>query len=209
MKIRGYTEEQVQFLQENRTLPRRELTEKFNKKFNTNKTVLGLKSVCNNHGLYTGRTGYFTSETSPRWAKGLNKSEFKSHYSKESYASLVSNIQEKRKYHIGDTIIRHNIPYIVVSEEANKPWDDRVRVKARYVYEQQYGEIQNDDMVLHIDGDEMNCEIDNLVLLSQRYKPFFRWYHWWDLTGSALLAAIKFCELNELLKEDRNDNRRT
>ena len=184
-------------------MPRQELTDNFNKRFGTNKCLSTIKAVCNNHGLYTGRDGRFTSETSPRWQKGLSKSDFKSHYSEESYSRMTKKMlqmEQENRAQVGDTIIRHGIPYIVVSEEPNELWDNRIKNKARYVYEQYHGKIQNDDMVLHIDGDKMNCDIDNLIILPQRYKPFFRWHHWWDLTGSALVAAIKWCELNELVK---------
>ena len=206
MKIRGYTDEQVMFLQDNCALPRQELANRFNKRFGTNKSVGTLKSVCNNHGLYTGRDGRFTSETSVRWQRGLDKVSFKSHYTDESFARMTKKMLQMgqdNRAHVGDTIIRRGIPYIVVSEEPNELWDNRIKNKARYVYEQYYGKIQNDDMVLHIDGDKMNCNIENLILLPQRYRPFFRWHHWWDLTGDLLVSAIKWCELNELVKGAR------
>lgn len=206
MKIRGYTEEQVQFLQENCKMPRQELTDSFNKRFGTNKCLSTIKAVCNNHGLYTGRDGRFTVESSPRWQKGLSKSDFKSHYSEESYSRMTKKMlqmEQENRAQVGDTIIRHGIPYIVVDDTSDRKWDNRIVIKARHVWEQYHGKIQDNDMVLHIDGDKMNCDIDNLILLPQRYKPFFRWHHWWDLTGSALVAAIKWCELNELIKGAR------
>lgn len=49
---RNYTFEQLDFLRENRTMPRHELTDLFNAKFNENRTAAAIESYCNKHGIF-------------------------------------------------------------------------------------------------------------------------------------------------------------
>ena len=208
MKIRGYSDEQVQFLIDNHTIPRKELTERFNKRFGTNKSVTTLKGVCNRYGLYTGRDGRFTTESSPRWQKGLSSEEFKSHYSDESFGAMVNPmIKSNRQHKVGDEIERHGASYIVLSEESGVAWDKRIKSKAVCVWEEANGIIPEGYILVHIDGDLTNCELDNLRALPFSYIRQFRWMFngkWADAHPELKKSAIAVCDLLEVCKEARS-----
>ena len=198
-----YTQEQLDFLEQNyMTMQRKELAEAFNKKFGTDYAKTTITCLCNRHGWRSPIDGRFTSETSPRWQKGLDKDEFKSHYTEESLDRMTKPmIEGNRVHHIGDTVIWHNIPYVVIDETPNKPWSDRLMNKGRYVYEQAYGKLTDQDLIIHLDDDEMNCDLDNLALVKQSWRAEFIHNGWWHASAELKLAAIEYCKLKDAIKE--------
>lgn len=195
-----YTAEQEGFLRKHhfgRT--RKELTDLFNQKFRTNKTVLAIKSWCNNRGLHNGNDGKFT-EGNVSWQTGLSKKEYMKHFTNKSFARSIAALMDKRVHDVGDTIIRHGIPYVITRVEPNTPIDDRIKAKRRFVYEQAYGEIPEGHRIIQLDGDQMNCELDNLYCVPDKYIPVLNKNHWLTGNKDITLAAIKWCELFNALK---------
>ena len=64
-----YTECELSFVQSNKTLPRKKLTEKFNTEFDRELSVNHIKSLWQRNGWMTGRTGCFKKENKP-WNEG-------------------------------------------------------------------------------------------------------------------------------------------
>lgn len=200
-----YTQEQVLFLIENHHgMSRKELTEKFNATFNMSKSVLAIKSWCNNRGLYCGRDGKF-KEGHISWQTGLSKDEYKEHFTTESFKRSIVGISNKRIHKVGDTIIRHGIPYVIISVEPNTPIDERIQVKRRYAYEQAYGKIPKGHRIIQLDGNKMNCELDNLYCIPAKYIPFINKNHWLTDSREHTLTAIKWCELYYAIKPKGKD----
>lgn len=197
-----YTEEQLSFLESHyENMKRQELTDAFNEKFGTNYHRTTIINLCNRNGWRAKADGRFTSETSPRWQKGLSKDEFKSHYSDESFNRMTKPmIEGAREHHVGDVIIRHGIPQVIVSEDPRVGLDKRIIAKARYVYEQKYGKLPTRDMIIHLDGDVMNCDIDNLIRVKQKWRAEFIHNGWWHAPAEILKAAVKYCELRDAIK---------
>ncbi len=115
-------------------LARKELTKLFNEKFNTDKSVLAIKSYCNNRGFNSSNDGKFTSE-SIHWQKGLSKEEFKSHYSEESFKRMTRNacISNRRKKP-GDEVVKNGEVFVIVSDDISIPY-----VKKRVSNEGSFG----------------------------------------------------------------------
>lgn len=184
-------------------MSRKELTTLLNQKFETTFCVSTVKSWCvrNNISSPNG-DGKFTSETSPRWQVGLSKEEFKSHYSKESFYLMTKPMMESNiKYKIGDELIRHGAPYIVVNNEFGDGIDHRIKKKSIYVWEQCYGSVPKDSIIIHADNNKMNCDICNLRCIPSKYRAYFHHNDWWNAPKEIKDAAIKWCELYYTLKE--------
>lgn len=197
----AYTKEQEQFIVENfYGISRKELTERFNKKFNTNKSVLAIKSWCNNRGLNCGNDGRF-KDGNVSWQTGLSKEEYKSHFTKESYKRSIKPIIDKRVYEIGDTILRHGEPYVIISTDENVVLDKRIQTKRRYIYEKAYGKIPPKHRIIHLDGDKSNLELDNLYCIPSKYIPTINKNHWLTDSRDHTLTAIKWCELYYAIKK--------
>lgn len=73
--------------------------------------------------------------------------------------------------------------------------------KNRYIYEQHFGSIGADDVVIHLDGDTNNFDIDNLYCVNRRLTGPLANRKWWGLDREAKIAAIKLIELELSLKE--------
>lgn len=190
-----YTPEQEAFIFEFQALvSRKELTDAFNERFGTNKSVNTIKFWCQRRGLKGMSDGRFKNGHKS-WQTGLSGVEYRSHFTDETYSKSVSNIANKRVYKIGDEVLRHGIPHIVISVEPYVPIDKRYMSKRRYVWEQAYGSIPEGHRIINLDGDPMNCELDNLHCLPTKYVPIMNKNHWFTNSREHTLTAIKWCEL--------------
>jgi hypothetical protein len=199
----GFTAEQKDFMRQYAPeMSRKELAEFFNAFFGTAICLNTIKGWCARHKLPSPNgNGRFTSENHPRWQEGLSSEEIKAHFSEESFAKLLTPMLEANKKHkIGDEIIRHGVPYIVINEEYGHGIDHRIKLKSHYIWEQQYGEVPSDHMMIHLDNDPMNCEISNLRCIPKKYRSFLRHHDWWNAPAEVKDTALKWCELYYALK---------
>lgn len=200
----SFTVEQKEFLfQYGSQISRKELTELFNRHFNEERTLSTIKGFCNRNNIPSPNgNGRYTSETSPRWQKGLSKEDFKSHYTEQSFDNMTSPMRESNiKYSVGDEVIRHGLPYIVVNNDFGQGFDKRLRPKDAYVWEQYNGSIPNTHMLIHLDNDPMNCDISNLRCIPRKFRAFFCHNRWWKSEPEVKDTAIDWCKLYYLLKE--------
>jgi hypothetical protein len=210
VRLEIFTDIQKSYMQEHGPyMSRKDLTEKLNTQFNINVSVRQVKSWCYTNKIKSPNgNGRFTTETSPRWAKGLSNSEFRSHYTDKSFSNLISPmIESNKKYKMGDEIIRHDIPYIVINNDFGHGIDARIKRKSIYVWERQYGEISSKSMIIHLDNDKMNCNIENLMCIPTKYRPWFMHNSWWDAPKEIKEVAVKWCELYYALNENNLDRK--
>lgn len=200
----GFTEDQKKFMFEyGSKVSRKKLTSMFNDQFHTQAPYATIKSWCNRHGIESVLGDCkFSSETSPRWQSGLSKDEFRGHYSDESFDRMTCAMRESNiKYSIGDEVVRHGIPHIVVNDTFCKGYDYRLQKKDRYAWEHANGPIPEDYMIIHLDNDPMNCELNNLRCIPTKYRTFLAKNGWWDCDKELKVTVLKWCELFYEVKE--------
>ena len=200
----GFTEEQKNFMRKyGGTVSRPELTEKFNRYFGTSVPYNTIKGWCARNKIASPNgNGRFTSENSPRWQKGLSADEFKSHYTEESFRRMTEPVRESNiQYHIGDEIIRHGVPYIVVNENFGHGIDARIEKKDAHVWKQHHGGIPKDCMLIHLDNNPLNCDIENLKCIPKKYRAFLAHNDWWNAPPEVKITALLWCELYYSLKD--------
>lgn len=73
----------------------------------------------------------------------------------------------------------------------------------RYYWRQAHGEIPKGYQVVHLDHDKGNNSIDNLYCVSGKVVREMSKNQWWFDNPQLTLAAIKYCELHFLLKEQK------
>jgi hypothetical protein len=197
-----YSREQEDFLKENAPLmSRKELTQKFNETFGTNRTVSGIKGFCNSRGYNSSSTGRF-QDGHISWQTGLRGEDFKSHYTEESFQRGIEGMRQANKTRkIGDEIVIDGVPFIVTSLEYGVPFCDRRQPKRRVVWEQLHGEIPKDHCVICLDGNPMNCDPSNLYCMPIRFRPLLSKNNWWFGNAELTLTAIKWCELYYAINE--------
>lgn len=158
MKIFNYTDEMREFLQNN-TYGRgnAELTELFNKEFNTNINIGRIKSYKKNHNLSSGLTGRFPKGNIPhnkgtkgKCAPGCEKTWFPKGHIPANYKPIGSERLSKRGY------------VEIKTRDANR-WEP----KHRFIYAREYGVIPKNHIVVFLDQNKNNFHIDNLKLVSK------------------------------------------
>ena len=200
----GFTDEQKQFLMDHGSVvSHKKLTAMFNAQFGTNVCYSTIKAWCNRHDIHSPiGDGKFTSETSPRWQKGLSKEDFKSHYTEDSFDRMIRNMCHSNiKHNVGDEVNRHGKPHIIVNDEFGKGYDHRIQTKDRYIWEQTYGEIPEDHMIIHLDNDPMNCDISNLRCIPTKYRSFLAKRGWWDAPVELKETILEWCKLFYTIKD--------
>lgn len=154
-RVRMCTPEQKELIAKwYKKLSRKDLTEKFNSEFGKNITVGQMTAFLKNHNIKSGRTGYYKEGLSPhnKGTKGLmkpNKTSFKKGQKAFNYKPIGTE--------------RINVEgYLEVKTEDPSTW----RLKQRHVWEQNNGTIPKGYNVRFKDGDKLNCEPENLLLVT-------------------------------------------
>lgn len=161
-----YSDEEHQFIIDNvEGITLKELTKRFNKKFNLNvtenaitnrKNILGLRS-----GIVGGRfeKGHIPSNKgkkgsmSPEQYEKCKATMFKKGNIPANHRPIGSERIDKRD---GSILVK------VKDGQLQKNWMS----KSRYIYEQAHGKIPAGHKVIFADGDHSNFDLDNLILVS-------------------------------------------
>lgn len=164
-QYRLFTDEQVEFLRkEYRGRSVTELRAVFNEKYGADMTWQQIKTAVHGRGITSGRTGCFEKGHKP-WntgTKGLtsaNKTSFKK-----------GNIPPNRKP-IGAERICSQDGYILVKVAEQNPhtgFPTRYKHKHVHIWERDHGPVPEGMIVAFRDGDKLNCDDpDNLMLITR------------------------------------------
>ena len=156
-KILRYTKEQRKFIEDNvKGRGNKELTDLFNKEFDTNFSVEKIKAYKYNHKLSSGLTGRF-EKGQESWNEGKkcpqikNKTSFKKGNVPVNHRSVGSVRVNADGYH-----------YTKIEEP------DKWELTHRLIWEQHYGEIRKDQCVIFLNGDKSNLDVTNLAVIERR-----------------------------------------
>jgi hypothetical protein len=164
-RLRIFTETQIRFLRDNypgRSL--RDLAGLFNLVFNDTKTVLQIRSAVHNRGITSGRTGYFPKGNKP-WNAGT-RGEGLTGRNKTTFEK--GNIPPNRKPLGSERITRDG--YIEIKIGQRDPYTGfptRYRLKHVHIWEEANGPVPAGHCLIFADGNSLNCEPGNLLLVSR------------------------------------------
>lgn len=159
-----YSEAEDKFLIENvKGISLKELTDKFNQRFNIN---LSESSIANrkvklhlSSGITGGQfqKGHTPANKDRKWNEYMPKEKqkncLKTAFKKGNIPHNHRNVFEERLDKNG---------YIEIKVKEPNVWQQ----KQRYIYEQYYGKIPKNHKVIFLDGNNRNFNIDNLKLVS-------------------------------------------
>jgi hypothetical protein len=160
-----YTEEQVQFLRDNyqgRSVA--ELTALFNERFAAGKTEKQIKAFVSNRGITSGRTGQFEKGQTP-WNHGVKG------YMGPNPTSFKKGQAPPNRKPLGTERICSKDGFILIKIAETNPYTGfptRYKHKHVHVWEQIHGPVPKGHVVSFIDGDKLNCEPENLMLLTRK-----------------------------------------
>lgn len=201
-----FTEEQKQFIYKNyKGIGNKELINKFNKKFNTNldKQIYNFKR---NHHLNSGLTGQFEKghesfNKGKKWDEYMSKEKQemcrKTTFKKGNIPSNSVPIGTERLSKDGCLEVK------IKNGNLNKNW----KYKHRLIYEKNFGKIPKGYNVVFADGNKLNLEPNNLILVSDaellimNEKGLFKKNIELTKTGSNLAKLIN--KTNKVIKNAR------
>jgi len=161
-----FTVEQIAFVRENYAgRSRAEMTKVFNRHFETDMTVAQITTCVHNRGITSGRTGRFpkgnkpwNAGTSGQGLTGANKGSFKK-----------GSIPPNRKS-LGTERICPKDGYLLIKVAEKNPYTGfptRYKHKHVHIWEQENGPVPKGVIVALRDGDKINCEPENLMLITR------------------------------------------
>lgn len=168
-----YTKEQKDFLIKNNKLKTsQELSELFNKEFDTNITAKNIQYFRSNNRLNSGLStrfikGHIPQNKGKKWDDYMpKKSQINCRtttFKKGNKPSNAVDIGEEHIRYSGSKSGDLGYLYVKICDgKGNKNWIP----KQRYIYELHRGPIPPGHKVIFADGDRFNFDIDNLILVS-------------------------------------------
>lgn len=193
---RTYTKEQIQFLSDNRSMPRRKLVEAFNAGFNENKSLKAIASLCKKEGFETGRDGRFKKGDLPfnTGTKGLVK---------PNSGSFQKGHDRVERKPIGAERIDVKDGYIIVKTADPNIW----RHKHKVVWEKAYGPIEAGEVITFLDGDLLNVSLDNLVKITRKELLWLNQNNYKNTPAELRPTLLALAKLNVKIFKLKNKNR--
>lgn len=111
---------------------------------------------------------------------GIDKSE------KQGFK--VGNVSHNT-YPIGAEVIEKGHIYVKISDTGNRKQDWKVKTQVIL------GDIPKDKQIVFLDGNPLNCTIDNLYCVDKKIHARLAKNKWLSKEPTITLTAIKWCEL--------------
>lgn len=147
-------------------VPSAELAEMVNERFGTNINAVNMKAYCQRNGINRGISGWFQKGHEP-----ANKGKKASEYATPEALERSRRTQFKKGnipqnyVPVGTITIVRGDKLIKISDTGEQ-WD-RWKYLSRYTWEQHNGPIPKGMCVAFKDGDHLNCDISNLILMTR------------------------------------------
>ena len=198
-----YSEEQKEFIiTNNYGKYSKELAEMFNQYFNTNITAKEIAYFRRNHKLKSGLTGQF-KKGNVAHNKGKKQIEYMSQEAIERTKKTRFKKGNKPKNYrpVGSERITKD-GYIEVKVADTNKWE----TKNKIIYKQYYGDIPKGHKVIYADGNKLNNDINNLILVSDNEELIMNKYKLRtediELTKTGYLIA-KVIDKTNMVKNER------
>ena len=158
-----YKKEHIEFIKNNvQGITLKELTNRFNKKFNMNVSESAISNIKTKNNLYSGIVGGQFKKGQVPFNKGKKMSN--EQYEKCKVTMIKKGNIPANARTIGSERLGKN-GYILIKIQdghKNKNWIP----KHRYLYESIYGNIPTGYKLMFADGNNKNFDLDNLILVS-------------------------------------------
>jgi hypothetical protein len=163
MSTHKYTEEELKFLRKYAYgHSYKEITQKFNEKFPPGVEQRKIRACMQNHGIKTGRDGRFKKGHEP-----ANKGKHMQTTGRMAETQFKKGDMPKNHLPVGSVTVRHSYkgkkPYVWEKVAEPNVW----RMKHVLEWEKENGPVPEGMTVIFADGDTLNTDISNLVLVSR------------------------------------------
>lgn len=199
-----YSDMELSWIKQNSKLPRKELQQKFCKKFNRNDVSLGhIKELCFRKGWLTGRTGFFEKGHQPS-----NKGK-KMPYNEKSAKTQFKkgNKSHNTKYLRHERITKDG--YVEISVDEVNPYtgyERRYILKHKYLWEKLNGKLDRGMCLKNLDGNKKNTDPSNWEAIPRGALPFlngWRGYNYEDMPYGLRPVVLRLAKLRYLMSESK------
>ncbi|MHC1696877.1 MAG: HNH endonuclease signature motif containing protein [Geobacteraceae bacterium] len=163
-KSQIFTADQVQFIEkEFQNLSVADLTTELNRTFETDFKISQIKAFTKNHKILSGRTGQF-GKGQVSWNKG-RKGYMGANVTSFKKGSIPPNrkLLWTERIDSKDGFILIKVPEM----DPSTGFPTRYKHKHVWVWEQANGPVPEGHAVVFVDSNKLNCEIENLMLLTR------------------------------------------
>lgn len=186
----------------------KEMAEMCNEKFGTHWTATGMKQFRQRNGIKSGVTGWY-QKGHPPGTKGKKQEEFCSPEALErsKKTRFTKGHRPENELPLGSIRTSADGYKLIKVSMSGGLWD-RWKPLHRHVWEEHHGKIPDGMIVTFRDGDSLNCDIENLMLISKaehivmcrkKLKSSIP-----ELTDAGLTIAKLICKTSEIKKGKRH-----
>lgn len=191
----------------------KDMAEMVNEKFGTSFTPTMIKQFRQRQGIKSGVTGWFRKGRSPG-NKGKKLEEYIDDPDRVAEIKRrISATQFKKgerpvnELHVGDIVVNSYGYKLIKVQMEGKLWD-RWKFLHRHVWEEHNDPIPKGMVVTFKDSDKLNCDIDNLMLVTKGENAVLSRKHYRfsdpDLTG----AVLGLVRLEQAIGKKRKEKRK-
>lgn len=191
-----FTIEQKSFILENaKGLTNAELTDIFNRKFETDLKASQIKAYKSNHAISSGLDG--------RFKKGQVSANKGKKMSREQYEKCKHTMFKKGKRPVNYRPVgseRVNVDgYVEIKVADPGVW----KLKHRVLFEQLHGKIPEGKNIIFADGNSLNLSADNLVMVGKEELVRLNQKHAIAKDADITKTAINLVRLKELIRKKK------
>lgn len=187
----------------------KEMAERCNEKFGTNWTPTGMKQFRQRHGIKSGVTGWY-QKGHPPGTKGKTLEEI-CKYDPEKLARVRSG--QFKKNHIPHNHVPVGTVTVVQGDklikvrETGEQWE-RWRYLSRVVWEEHNGPIPEGMCISFKDGDNMNCDISNLMMITKSESAAMTGYKLRSEDPDLTMAGLGMVRLKQKAEKIRKGRKK-
>lgn len=166
-QIHRYSQEQIQFLRDNvKGISLKQLTEKFNERFGTNLSEQAISMQKVKYGLKSGIVGGQFEKGSIPHNKGKKMS--RKQYLVCSKTMFKPGIKPQNTDPVGtEKLLSDGYVWVKIDDKPKVPKKVNWKQKHKLLWEQEYGPVPENNVVIFKDGDPTHIELDNLECVTR------------------------------------------
>lgn len=193
---RRYPKGMYEFIRDNSWgVSSKEMADMVNEKFGTTWTQTGMKQFRQRHGIKSGVTGWY-QKGHPPGTKGKKQTDYCSPEAIER--SKKTRFQPGHppvnELPLGSIRVNRSGYKLIKVSMTGSMWE-RWHFLHRYIWEQHYGEIPKDMFITFKDNDPLNCDLDNLVMVSRSENAIMNKKHYRSSDPERTMAGLGVAKL--------------
>lgn len=194
-----YSQEELDFIESHKKLPRRELTALFNRTYRRVIDIDNIKGLCTRKGWQTGQTGRFQKGHIPH-PRAYRKGPGRTRYKKGQVPPNTKKLWHERINVYG---------YIEIKVPEENPYTKcktRYYYKHRWNWEKVHGPIPKGSCLICLDGNKLNCDEKNWVLVNRQELLYLNKLRYYEQPEEARPAVLTLARLmSKTFRKERNE----